>query len=211
MSEKYIEFSGRTMLELVADELPGSYVEQTGGGTATLMFFKGTGVPGQLRAGEAAIAAGPGSYNWDKPDESVFRSGEFAFGREDYDSNGNEWPDDAPSERMDPENPDLGAVAERIIAKYREYNPEVVAGEPDGSVASAMPGNPFAAAVDTCNTLLERLGTDATAETLQMAQNINATMALAFELRTKNMIAIKGYTDIEQIAQRMGYSVNNPV
>lgn len=110
-------FTAGQLLDLLKD-FPRSYVEQTGGGTATLLISK--------TAGDVAIAAGPGSYDWTTPRESSFYSSEFYFGRWDYDEDGNEHEDEAPpSEVLDSQNPGtLERLAERIAATYAQHNTE---------------------------------------------------------------------------------------
>lgn len=111
------EFTGWDLLRHTIDEFPKSYVEQTGGGTATFVIRKTNT--------DVAITAGPGSYNWTDPKSSVFYTGEFYFGRDQYDNDGNEYPDEDPGEALDPENPGtLVQLADRIRAAYIKYNPE---------------------------------------------------------------------------------------
>lgn len=111
------EFTGWDLLRHTIDEFPKSYVEQTGGGTATFVIRKTNT--------DVAITAGPGSYNWTDPKSSVFYTGEFYFGRDQYDNDGNEYPDEDPGEALDPENPGtLVQLANRIRAAYAKYNPE---------------------------------------------------------------------------------------
>lgn len=109
------EFTGWDLLRHTIDEFPRSYVDQTGGGTATFVIRKSDE--------DVAITAGPGSYNWTDPKSSVFYTGEFYFGRDQYDNDGNEYPDEGPSESLDPENPGtLVQLADRIRAVYAKHN-----------------------------------------------------------------------------------------
>ena len=109
------EFTGWDLLRHVIDEFPKSYVDQTGGGTATFVIRK--------TDTDVAITAGPGSYNWTDPKASVFYTGEFYFGRDTYDNDGNEYPDEDPGEALDPENPGtLVQLADRIRAVYNKHN-----------------------------------------------------------------------------------------
>ena len=110
------EFTGWDILRHIIEEFPHSYVEQTGGGTATLVIRK--------TEQDVAITAGPGAYNWTTPKSSVFYTSEFYFGRRPYDDDGNEDPDMDPGEALDPENPGtLIQLADRIRDAYTKNNP----------------------------------------------------------------------------------------
>lgn len=109
------DFTGWDILRHLIDEFPHSYVDQTGGGTATLVIRK--------TEEDVAITAGPGSYNWTTPKSSVFYVGEFYFGRSPYDNDGNDYPDEDPGEALDAENPGtLIQLADRIRAAYNKHN-----------------------------------------------------------------------------------------
>ena len=113
------EFVARDLLEHLLERFPCSYVEQTGGGTATLYITK--------HDADVPITAGPGSYNWDNPGSSLFYTGEFYWGRDDYDRDGEEFPEPAaPGGSLDDQDPELpvdfAALAERIAAEYAKYN-----------------------------------------------------------------------------------------
>ena len=111
------EFTGWDILRQLIDEFPHSYVDQTGGGTATLVIRKSEV--------DVAITAGPGSYNWSIPKSSIFYSGDFNFGRDPYDNDGNEYPDDVPAEFLSPENPGtIEQLVQRIRTAYAKYNTE---------------------------------------------------------------------------------------
>lgn len=109
------EFTGWDLLRHTIDEFPKSFVNQTGGGTATFVIRK--------TDEDVAITAGPGSYSWREPKASVFYSGEFYFGRDYYDNDGNEYPDEDPGESLNPENPGtFEQLAHRIRAVYAKHN-----------------------------------------------------------------------------------------
>lgn len=109
------EFTGWDLLRHVIDEFPKSYVDQTGGGTATFVIRK--------TDEDVAITAGPGSYSWREPKASVFYVNEFYFGRPPYDNDGNDYPDEDPGEALDAENPGtLIQLADRIRAAYNKHN-----------------------------------------------------------------------------------------
>lgn len=109
------EFTGWDLLRHIIDEFPRSYVDQTGGGTATFVIRKSDV--------DVAITAGPGSYDWRSPKSSTFYTNDFNFGRDFYDNDGNEYPDEDPGESLDPENPGtLIQLADRIRAVYAKHN-----------------------------------------------------------------------------------------
>lgn len=109
-------FTGWELLAHLKD-FPRSFVDQTGGGTATLVIRKSET--------DVAITAGPGSYNWVDGNASTFFVGEFCWGRADYDNDGEWYPDDAPAEYLDPVNSgSFEELAQRIRTEYAKYNTE---------------------------------------------------------------------------------------
>lgn len=113
------EFSAGDILRHLQD-FPHSYVDQTGGGTATLVIRK--------KEGDVPITAGPGSYNWTDPKSSTFYVGEFYWGPDTYGVDGEEPTHpyaNEPDEALDPENPGtLLVLTDRIRAAYAKCNPE---------------------------------------------------------------------------------------
>lgn len=77
---------------------------------------------------------------------------------------------------------------------------------------SNLPGNPFAEGPDSFRETLHHLGKS------HLAYEISATLALAYEQRTANLIALAGLTmhgglnpdyDMETIYNRLGLGDNN--
>lgn len=114
-------FTAAALLDKVIRDLPFSYVTQTGGNTATLVFRKDPE--------DNAILAGPGVFNWNAPALSEFSTGEFYYGPDTIGLNGDGEPKyDEPGTPVDPQNPGtLDEIAEKIKATYAQYNPEGVA------------------------------------------------------------------------------------
>lgn len=115
---RFESFTGWELLRLIIDEFPLSYVDQTGGGTATFVIRK--------ESGDIPITAGPGSYNWTTPKSSEFYTNEFYWGPDTYGVEGEEPVHqyvNEPGEALDFENPGtLEQLAERIRATYAKYN-----------------------------------------------------------------------------------------
>lgn len=113
--EEY-EFHAEEILSRLRDDFPAAYVEQTGGGTATLYIHK--------EEGDIPVTAGPGSFNWGAPNQSRFFVGEFYAGMDDYKNHGEEFREE---DEMGPPVPigDVEATPEhfdRIAALLREYH-----------------------------------------------------------------------------------------
>lgn len=112
-------FTAEDILSRVREEFPGSYCNQTGGGTATLEIRK--------TEDDIAVLAGPGQFHWNAPGESTFHAGEFSVGMDSWKSNGEQRDDD----ELGPEalgdigipTPDvLDGVARTIREHYYIYN-----------------------------------------------------------------------------------------
>lgn len=75
-------YGGELVSSLKAAGWTDSYVEQTGGGTATIYARK--------IETEEYILGGPGSFNWNDPSKSVFTTDEFVVGEDQFDLAGEE-------------------------------------------------------------------------------------------------------------------------
>lgn len=109
------EFTAGELLDKVLRDLPFSYVIQTGGGTASMVFRKSPM--------DHPILAGPGSYHWNVPRLSMFNAGDFYYGPDTIGIDTDEPKHDGPGETMDP-TWSLDQLAEKIKATYAQYNPE---------------------------------------------------------------------------------------
>lgn len=107
------EFYAENLIKALEEAGFKAYVEQTGGGTATLYANK--------VEGDNKILGGPGSYNWREPGKSVFTSDEFFVGEDAYDN------DDQPKDH-DPESvasesgDDVPALVALFVSEYEKHN-----------------------------------------------------------------------------------------
>lgn len=114
------EFMAEDILSRLREEFPASFCEQTGGGTATLYIRK--------VETDIAVCAGPGSFNWNAPDQSSFHCGEFSAGMEPYKNDGmdereaHEQAPDVALELAAPIPAEFDRIAKLIAAAHAEYN-----------------------------------------------------------------------------------------
>ena len=107
-------FPASDLLEpLKAEGLDKAYVEQTGGGTATFYI--------QQEKHHEMVTAGPGRFDWGNPDNSEFTLGEFYYGMDCYDNDGDLRDEDPENFQILP-GTSMADAAKAIAEFYRNLN-----------------------------------------------------------------------------------------
>lgn len=89
-AEHDTEFQARNLTDKLREAGFDVVVQQTGGGTATIYATRG-GV---------TVLGGPGQFNWNSPEDSLFDTGEFYVGLEDDEDGGKSVEDGASMEAV---------------------------------------------------------------------------------------------------------------
>lgn len=107
------EFYASELIDAIEALGVDATVYHSGGGCATFEI-------GNDDVNESVLA-GPGSYNWDSPNESIFSTDEFFYGEDAYDCDGDEKNRELDSFVVESETP-IKEIAQNIVAYYNILN-----------------------------------------------------------------------------------------
>lgn len=108
------EFYAKDLIDALAKEGVTAVVFQSGGNTATITTLIS-------QSDHEAFLIGPGSYNWDRPGQSIFTTDELSYGEDQYDAEGELKDEDPESFYIVPETA-IADVAKEIAEAYRKRN-----------------------------------------------------------------------------------------
>ena len=110
------EFYGEELVKALKEAgFKTAFVEQTGGGTATI-YARKTEEDTPYKERDEHVLGGPGSFDWENSGKSVFTSDEFAIGEEMYYADGETEKD------WDPESEwtEAGTSIEEMVAIFEK-------------------------------------------------------------------------------------------
>lgn len=117
------EFHGGELVKALREAgFKTAYVEQSGGGTATI-YARKTEEDTPTEDRDEYVLGGPGSFNWGKADESVFTTDEFAIGEEQYYADGvhdKDWDPEAEWAESGASIADMVAIFEKMYVRANE-------------------------------------------------------------------------------------------